>query len=38
MRITDAVDEGVGCPVVISAIHEETLQIVSLETLKEHAI
>ncbi|MFL2975661.1 MAG: DUF2237 family protein [Candidatus Thalassarchaeaceae archaeon] len=34
----DAVEEGVACPVVISATHEETLQIVSLETLKDHAI
>tara|TARA_B100001996_G_scaffold11660_1_gene9757 strand:+ start:1303 stop:1536 length:234 start_codon:yes stop_codon:yes gene_type:complete len=34
----DAVEEGFGCPVVISATHEETLQIISLETLKQHAI
>ena len=34
----DAADEGVACPVVISSTHEETLQVVSLELLKEHAV
>ena len=34
----DAADAGVACPVVLSATHEETLQVVSLELLKEHAI
>lgn len=34
----DAVDEGVACPIVLEATHEETLQIVSLDILKEHAL
>jgi len=34
----DAADAGVACPVVLSATHEETLQVVSLELLKEHAL
>ena len=34
----DAADEGVACPVVVSATHEETLQVVSLELLKQHAV
>ena len=33
----DAADEGVACPVVISATHEETLQIISLDLLKRYA-
>ena len=34
----DAAEEGVACPVVMSATHEETLQIVSLELLKQYAV
>ena len=34
----DAAVEGVACPVVMSATHEETLQIVPLELLKEYAV
>ena len=34
----DATEEGVACPVVMSATHEETLQIVSLELLKQYAV
>ena len=34
----DAAVEGVACPVVLSATHEETLQIVPLELLKEYAV
>jgi uncharacterized protein (DUF2237 family) len=32
----DAADNGVACPVVLEATHEETLQIVSLEILQEY--
>ena len=34
----DAASAGVACPVSLSATHEETLQIVDLELLKEHAL
>jgi len=33
----DAYDEGVACSVVLSSTHEETLQVVSLETLQKFA-
>ena len=33
----DAADEGVACPVVLASTHEETLQIVALETLVQHS-
>ena len=32
----DATEAGVACPIVLEATHEETLQIVSLETLEQH--
>ena len=34
----DAAVEGVACPVVMSATHEETLQIVPLKLLNEYAV
>jgi hypothetical protein len=34
----DAADEGVACPVILSATHEETLQIVQLDLLEKHAV
>ena len=33
----DAADSGVACPVILEATHEESLQVVSLDLLKEHA-
>ncbi len=33
----DAAEEGLACPVVLSATHEETLQIVPLDLLKEYS-
>ena len=34
----NAADIGVACPVLLEATHEETLQIVSLAQLKDHAL
>jgi len=33
----DAAEEGVACPVALHSTHEETLQVVPLDLLREHA-
>jgi hypothetical protein len=33
----DAYEEGVACKIVLEATHEETLQIISLNSLEEHS-
>ena len=34
----DALERGLACPVILESTHEEALQVVSLESLKEHSI